>query len=65
VTSFVFVSLVSFVLTAACRERQASPPPSTFNSAYLDYSSRDDRMTGGVRLIPKYDTMDPAHMEKM
>ena len=29
------------------------------------YSSRDDRMTGGVELIPKYDTMDPAHMEKM
>src|SRR6266850_5955262 len=49
---FFFVSLVSFVSTGfwgpACRERQASAAP----SAYLDYSSRDDRLTGGVKLIP-------------
>jgi len=51
--SFIFVSLVSFVSSGfwGCRERQAAPSPPS-NSAYLDYSARDDRLTGGVKLIP-------------
>ena len=48
-----FVSFVSVVSMAfGCRERQQPPPPTPSTSAYLDYSGRDDRLTGGVKVIP-------------
>ena len=38
------------VMVAACTT--AAPPPAPSSSAYLDYSGRDDVLTGGVRMIP-------------
>jgi len=45
--------LLFVVLLGACgRTAPPSPPPATSSSAYLDYSGRDDALSGGVKMIP-------------
>ena len=44
------VWIACLALTASACANAAAPPPSS--SAYLDYSGRDDVLTGGVKMIP-------------
>ena len=50
VTHLIVIGLAA-VTGAACA-RQETPPPAPAADTYLDYSGRDDALTGGVRMIP-------------
>jgi len=48
------------MLLSACAPRTAAPPPSA--TAYLDYSARPDRLSGGVRMIPVHTPKGDFHV---
>ncbi|WP_373075039.1 proline iminopeptidase-family hydrolase [Zeaxanthinibacter enoshimensis] len=47
-----FSALLLSLLLLSCGEKTKPEEKSTADSSYLDYSDRDDKLSGGVKLIP-------------
>jgi proline iminopeptidase len=51
-TRTVLVMAMTALAAGACTNTAAPPKPAPAAAAYLDYSGRDDVLTGGVKMIP-------------